>query len=207
MLNHAAQEFAPSSGSMASGKLDEVDEAILEFFQETSVNDRIVLPPKVVWYNIVEQRGRVQRSSDNIVHRMQKLTELGLLERVDYAGGYYRLTEQGEEYVVGETRLVEILGAEEDKSRGPFSKLEWEVLTQIAKSTDGLDVKDEILAPDPTQRALNRLLNFEFVREQDGRYVVTSRGKSAIELEEVYDQFGPEEFFSRLAERERQGSD
>ncbi|WP_336134181.1 hypothetical protein [Natronomonas amylolytica] len=187
---------------MASGKLDDVDDAILELFQEESARESLVLPPNVVWYNLVEQRNRVQKSSDTIARRMQKLAELGLLEKVDYEGGYYRLTEQGQEYIPGETRLVEIHGVEGGEYQGPFSELEWGLLTQVEKGSTGLDVDDDLFDQEAIQQALNRLLKFGLVEQDEREYILSKRGETALGIQDVYEKYGSEEFFARLAEEE-----
>jgi predicted transcriptional regulator len=80
--------------------MNEVDDAILEFFVEQS--ETIALPPTVVWYNLAEVNNVIDKSSDTVARRMRKLPKRGLLKKVDEKRGYYQLTQKGRDYLVGD---------------------------------------------------------------------------------------------------------
>jgi len=92
--------------------MNEVDDSILEFFEDLEVNKgiRVPLPPTAVWYNLVEELGVVNRSADTISRRMNTLAEQGLLEKVDENRGYYRITDKGLDYLHGDLDATELEG-------------------------------------------------------------------------------------------------
>lgn len=83
--------------------MNEVDDAILEFFEELESADfRVALPPTAVYVNVVEELKALDRSPNTISRRMKILDQMGLLERVDEERGYYRITDRGLQYLQGE---------------------------------------------------------------------------------------------------------
>ncbi|MDG5778938.1 transcriptional regulator [Haloarculaceae archaeon H-GB2-1] len=80
--------------------MNEVDDAILEFFAEQG--DDVVLPPTVVWYNLKEVEYALDKSRETVARRMRQLPKRGLLEKVDEDRAYYRLTEKGRSYLAGD---------------------------------------------------------------------------------------------------------
>jgi len=92
--------------------MNEVDDSILEFFEDLEVKKgiRVPLPPTAVWYNLVEELGVVDRSADTVSRRMNTLAEKGLLEKVDENRGYYRITDMGLDYLHGDLDAAELEG-------------------------------------------------------------------------------------------------
>lgn len=85
--------------------MNEVDDAILEFFQDLEVHKghRVALPPTAVWYTVCVDLEMLERSSDTFSDRMGQLAdEYGLLERTDRKRGYYRITDKGHAYLSGD---------------------------------------------------------------------------------------------------------
>lgn len=80
--------------------MNAVDDAILEFYQEQEGS--IVLPPKIVWYNLHEVRKVIDKTAETVRRRMKKLARRGLLERVEEDRAYYRLTQKGRDYLTGD---------------------------------------------------------------------------------------------------------
>lgn len=80
--------------------MNAVDDAILEFYEEQESS--LVLPPKIVWYNLHSVRSVIDKSAETVRRRMKKLDKRGLLERVEDDRAYYRLTQKGRNYLVGE---------------------------------------------------------------------------------------------------------
>lgn len=91
--------------------MNEVDDAILEFFQDLEVHKghRVALPPTAVWYTVSVDLGMVDRSSDTFSDRMGNLADkYGLLERTDDKRGYYRITDRGLDYLSGDLDAGEL---------------------------------------------------------------------------------------------------
>ena len=90
--------------------MNEVDDAILEFYEEleASTDFSITLPPMTVYVNLVEELGVLDKSSNTISRRMQRLSEMELLEKSDKKRGYYRITEKGIRYLSGELDADEL---------------------------------------------------------------------------------------------------
>lgn len=84
--------------------MNEVDDAILEFFEEvgTPVGEPIELSPRVVHRHLVEKCGILDRTPPTFSRRMKKLDDRGLLERPDPDSAMYYLTEKGRQYLAGE---------------------------------------------------------------------------------------------------------
>lgn len=80
--------------------MNEVDDAVLEFFEEQS--ESIALPPTAVWFNLVEVLGVLDKSKETVARRMRRLPDRGLLEKVDGGRGYYRITDKGRAYLAGD---------------------------------------------------------------------------------------------------------
>lgn len=84
--------------------MNEVDDAILEFFEELGEvgSERVSLPPSPVKRHIVDELGSVDRERSTFSRRMAKLSERGLLEITDEDGSYYRITDKGLAYLSGD---------------------------------------------------------------------------------------------------------
>jgi len=80
--------------------MNEVDDAILEFFADQ--DDGLVLSPALIWYNLHNQMGVIEKSHETVARRMRKLAERGLLEKVDESRGYYSLPQKGRDYLSGD---------------------------------------------------------------------------------------------------------
>lgn len=74
------------------------DPAIIEVFGEAG----IAMPPAVAEYNLQGV------SKSTIKRRIPHLVEHGLLEKVDERKGYYRITEKGKKYLVGELNAKDL---------------------------------------------------------------------------------------------------
>lgn len=96
--------------------MNEADDAILEFFEdlEESTDYPVALPPTAVYVNLVEQLGKLDRSSNTVSRRMGKLADMGFLEIVDEKRRYYRITELGQLYLAGELDAEDIPRPEDD---------------------------------------------------------------------------------------------
>jgi DNA-binding IclR family transcriptional regulator len=84
--------------------MNEVDDTILEFFEELGEvgGEPVSLPPSPVRHHIVEMLGHLDRERSTFSRRMNKLADRGLLEKTDEEGSYYRITENGLAYLAGE---------------------------------------------------------------------------------------------------------
>ncbi|MCG1002607.1 MULTISPECIES: winged helix DNA-binding protein [Halobacterium] len=84
--------------------MNEVDDAILEFFEELGEvgGARVAQPPSPVKHHLVDVLGTVDRERSTFSRRMSKLEERGLLERVGEDTAYYQITEKGLAYLGGE---------------------------------------------------------------------------------------------------------
>jgi len=80
--------------------MNEIDDAVLEFFE--AQDEGVALPPTVVWYNLHEKLGVIDKSRDTVARRMRKLTKRGLLLKVSESRGYYCLTKKGRAYLSGD---------------------------------------------------------------------------------------------------------
>lgn len=90
--------------------MNEVDDAILEFFRELKVNDRpVALKPGAVHYNLVEEFGLVDRSLSTFSRRMDLLSKHNLLEKTeDGKGSPYRITRKGSAYLSGDLDIEDL---------------------------------------------------------------------------------------------------
>lgn len=91
--------------------MTETDAAILEFFYELGDLDgeHVVLPPKAVHENLVEQMNILQKSESTISRRMSRLSEEGFLIKLDDARGtYYKISETGISYLEGNLDAEEL---------------------------------------------------------------------------------------------------
>lgn len=81
--------------------VDQVDDAILEYFELIGhpEDSPVWLKPGIVWYNVVETRGIIDKGHTTIVRHMQKLAEAELLETDPEESGYYAITDQGLRYI------------------------------------------------------------------------------------------------------------
>jgi len=84
--------------------MNEVDDAILEFFEELGEvgGERVAQPPSPVKRHLVDELGSVDRGRSTFSRRMSELAEKGLLERVEEESAYYRITNKGLAYLGGE---------------------------------------------------------------------------------------------------------
>lgn len=80
------------------------DEAILRFLAEKD----IALPPRPLYENLRLEGATF--SYRTVSRRLKHLHELGLVERALEEKGYYRITEQGEDYLEGERDASELEG-------------------------------------------------------------------------------------------------
>lgn len=83
-----------------------VNAAIVEFFAEQA--EGVVLSLSIVWWNLCNDRGMLDKSRETIARRMRKLPEFGLLERVDEDRAYYRMTQKGADHLAGEIEAEEL---------------------------------------------------------------------------------------------------
>lgn len=90
--------------------MTEIDDVILEYLHGIGepYGYEIVQPPKTVWHNLVNELEVIDRSPATVRRRMQTLEDMGLLERPDVGGTYYRLTDKGRRYVEGDITLSEL---------------------------------------------------------------------------------------------------
>lgn len=91
--------------------MNEVDDAILEFFDAQEKG--IALPPTVVWYNLHEQLGAIDKSRDTVARRMRKLTTRDLLSKESEERGYYKMTQKGRDYLTGDIEAADLEVKEE----------------------------------------------------------------------------------------------
>ena len=90
--------------------MNEVDDAILEFFEELGEigGERVSLPPSPVKRHLVDELGQVDRERSTFSRRMSKLSDRGLLELTQEDGSYYRITDMGLAYLSGELDAEDI---------------------------------------------------------------------------------------------------
>lgn len=90
--------------------MNETDDAILEFFEELygAGELEVALPPTAVWYNLVVDLCVLDKSTNTISRRMNRLDEMGLLEKVDQKRGYYKFTDKGRRYLNGDLDAEEL---------------------------------------------------------------------------------------------------
>ncbi|ADQ68467.1 hypothetical protein [Halogeometricum borinquense] len=90
--------------------MNEVDDAILEFFREMESisGERVELQPGTVHHNIAEVRGYSEKSRSTFSRRIGDLEKIGLLELTDETKRYYRITEKGLAYLEGEIKAEEL---------------------------------------------------------------------------------------------------
>ena len=91
--------------------MNEVDDAILEFFQGlgASSTGTVAMTPGGVHYNVVERAGASSKSRSTFSRRMSDLAEAGLLEKVDDDRSFYVITKLGIGYLEGSVNREEIL--------------------------------------------------------------------------------------------------
>lgn len=84
--------------------MNATDDAILEFFEELEggTDFRLALPPTAVWFNLVEVAEVLDKAPNTVSRRMGRLEEMGLLELLDEDRAYYRMTDKGLAYLVGD---------------------------------------------------------------------------------------------------------
>jgi len=80
--------------------MNEVDDAVLEFFAAQA--EGVAFPPTVVWYNLHERLGVIDKSRDTVARRMRKLIDRGLLSKISEERGYYQITQKGRDYLLGD---------------------------------------------------------------------------------------------------------
>lgn len=90
--------------------MNELDDAILEFFEalDEPGGEPVALSPTPTWVNLAEVRGITEKKQNTFSRRMNRLSEAGLLEKIDAERGYYVLTEKGREYLAGELDAGEL---------------------------------------------------------------------------------------------------
>jgi len=82
--------------------MNEKDDVILEYLQETGVSE----PPAVIYFNI-ERRG-AEFSLRTLKRRLKKLRKSGLVQ-VDYQqGSYHSISEDGRAYLAGDLDVSEL---------------------------------------------------------------------------------------------------
>lgn len=94
--------------------MNEVDDAILEFFEELGEvgGQRVAQPPSPVQRHLVDELGIVDRERSTFSRRMGQLEDRGLLELVDSGSAYYRITEKGLAYLAGDLDADDLAGEE-----------------------------------------------------------------------------------------------
>ena len=94
--------------------MNEVDDAILEFFEELGEpgGKRVSLPPSPVRRHLVEELGLLDRKRSTFSRRMAKLADRELLEITDEEASYYRITDKGHAYLTGELDADELSSPE-----------------------------------------------------------------------------------------------
>ncbi|WP_245903132.1 transcriptional regulator [Salinigranum rubrum] len=90
--------------------MNEVDDAILEFFQALRApgTGAVAMTPGGVHYNIVERAGASSKSRSTFSRRMSDLADAGLLEIVDDDRSFYIITDLGIGYLEGTVDRDEI---------------------------------------------------------------------------------------------------
>lgn len=80
--------------------MDEIDNTIVEFFQELEAADGqpVVLSPALVYRNLVEIRGILDCASNTISRHLKKLWQAGVLERLEEDSAHYILSDLGRRY-------------------------------------------------------------------------------------------------------------
>jgi len=79
------------------------DDPILEFLDAADA----ALPPAVVTFNL-EWHNIASPAYSTVKRRMRRLTEHGLLKKVDEEAGYYAITEKGRSYLAGDLDTDEL---------------------------------------------------------------------------------------------------
>jgi len=85
--------------------MNETDDAILEFFQSLGTPDGepVTMTPTLAYENIVEIRGKLDKSQSTVARRMKhELLPRGLLAVHGETGAHYYLTSKGRRYLSGE---------------------------------------------------------------------------------------------------------
>jgi repressor of nif and glnA expression len=90
--------------------MNEKDDAILEYLQDVGAAE----PPKVIHWNLTEDRGQGDFSLKTLRRRLDRLEEASLVEVARESGRYFRITDQGERYLSGEYDVTEAEQSESD---------------------------------------------------------------------------------------------
>ena len=78
--------------------MNEKDDTILEYLQDVGAAE----PPKVIHWNLIEDRHQGNFSLKTLRRRLDRLEEAGLIEVARESGPYFRITDRGERYLSGE---------------------------------------------------------------------------------------------------------
>lgn len=80
--------------------MDQIDDALLEFYDLISPNDTPVwMKPGNVYRNLVTEREIIDKSNATVVRHIQKLADAGLLQAADDDSGFYAITGLGRRYL------------------------------------------------------------------------------------------------------------
>lgn len=81
--------------------MDSLDEAILEFFHALGHpgGEIVGAGPTMVWLNLYEIRGVIDKQQNTVSRHMTKLADAGLLSKVDKKRGYYGISDLGIRYI------------------------------------------------------------------------------------------------------------
>ena len=84
--------------------MNELDDSILEFLAEMGSPGgvRVAMAPTPMWVNIAVIRGMTTKKQNTFSNRMNQLSTIGLLEKIDEQRGYYKITDKGLAYLDGD---------------------------------------------------------------------------------------------------------
>lgn len=90
--------------------MNELDNAILEFLAEmgTPGGEPVAMAPTAMWVNLAVIREMTTKKQNTFSNRMNQLSTIGLLEKIDEQRGYYKITDKGLAYLDGDLDAEEL---------------------------------------------------------------------------------------------------
>lgn len=79
------------------------DDSILEFLEDSG----LALPPRAIEYNIKTRHSK-EMSYSTINRRLKMLNDKNLVEKEYESGGFYSITDKGQDYLSGELDASEL---------------------------------------------------------------------------------------------------